>query len=180
METKSLMQKNENFQYRARRNNQIRAAQVRLIDSDGTNVGIVSLQDALRQARERELDLIEINPKAYPVIVKIMDYGKMLYEEKKKLAAAKKNQKTNDFKELTFRPNTDDNDLLHKLQQTREFLSDGAKVKLSVKFRGREITHPELGRQKLEWFIQQLTSIIAPNSQISSEGKIMSVIVAPK
>src|SRR5271154_6949712 len=101
------MQQN-NLQYRPRKNNQIRALQVRLIGSDGTNIGVLSIQEALKKAKDEGLDLIEINGKSSPVIAKIADYGKMLYEEKKKQNTAKKNQQIQELKELTFRPNTDE------------------------------------------------------------------------
>ena len=167
-------------QYRARINYQIRAAQVRVILEDGSSPGVMNLRDALKMAQELNLDLIEINPKAIPPVTKIANFGKMLYEEKKKQAAAKKNQKNNELKELTVRPNTDENDLNVKLNQAKEFIAEGNKVKFAVKFKGREITHPELGKAKLEWFVQQLEALISPNFQLMTEGKIMSVIISPK
>lgn len=170
----------QNQVYRPRKNFQIKANQVRVIDEDGNNLGILPLQEAIKKAKESGLDLVELNSKSSPVVAKIADYGKMLYEEKKRLVEIKKNQKTNELKELSFRPNTDENDLNHKLQQTKEFLTEGAKVKLIVKFKGREITHPELGRQKLEWFIKELYTLIMLNPQILFEGKVMYTILSPK
>jgi translation initiation factor IF-3 len=135
--------------------------------------------EALKLAKNENLDLVEINPKAAPPVVKICDYGKMKYEEKKQQQAAKKKQVVQELKELTFRPNTDTNDLEHKLAQAKVFLEEGNKVKFTVRFRGREITHSELGRNKIEWLMQQLQGLITDKSQISLEGKFMSVIVAP-
>ena len=173
------MQQQNNSQYRPRKNNQIRVSPVRLINSEGANVGVVSLTEALKQAREVGLDLVEINAKASPPVVKIANYGKMMYEEKKKAQAAKKNQVVQELKELTFRPVTDENDLDHKVKQAKEFLADGNKVKFTIRFRGREIAHTDLGKEKLDWILQQLQGLIADSPQISLEGKFMSMIVSP-
>ena len=165
--------------YRIRINNNIRVPQVRVVLNDGSNAGIMETYLALKMAREQNLDLVEINPKALPPVVKLMDYGKFKYEEKKKQSEAKKNQKVQDLKELTLRPNTDTNDLNHKLGQAKEFLAEGHKVKFTVRFRGREITHSNLGREKILWLVEQLKEQIAPNPQISLEGKFMSTVVMP-
>lgn len=166
-------------QYRVRINKYIRVPQIRVILADGTSPGIMETRDALKLALDQALDLVEINPKSVPPVCKIMDYGKFKYEEKKKLAEAKKHQKTQELKELTFRPNTDENDLAHKVVQAKEFLSDGHKVKFTIRFRGREITHPQVGRDKLTWIFHQLDGVILPNPPISMEGKFMNTIVAP-
>ena len=176
----STNQQQQQTQSRIRINYQIKASQVRLIDTDGANLGVVSLQEALRQAKDKELDLVEINGKSNPVVAKIIDYGKFKYEEKKKLQAMKKNQQVSELKEIVIRPNTGENDLLHKIQQAKEFLADGHKVKFSVRFRGREISHPEIGQDKLRWCFQQLENEIVPEPQISLEGKVMWSIVMPK
>lgn len=168
-----------NNQTRIRINHQIRVPQIRVVLNDGTNAGIMATRDALKMAQDQALDLVEINPRAVPPVCKIMDYGKYKYEEKKKTAEAKKNQKLQELKELTFRPNTDENDLKHKLDQAREFLAEGHKVKFTIRFRGREITHPQVGKDKLEWILQQLTGLIAPSPSTSLEGKFMSMIVMP-
>lgn len=175
------MQTNNNQQreYRTRINKFIRVPQVRVVLSDGTNGGIMNTYEALKMAQDQTLDLVEINPRAVPPVCKIMDYGKFKYEEKKKAQAAKKNQQIQELKELTFRPNTDENDLNHKLVQAKEFLADGDKVKFAVRFRGREIVHQNIGREKLQWILQQLDGLISPNPQISLEGKFMSMIVYP-
>lgn len=173
------MQTQNNFQTRVRINHQIRVPQIRVILNDGSNAGIMNTYDALKMAKDQAFDLVEINPTAKPPVCKIMDYGKYKYEEKKKAQAAKKNQVVQELKELTFRPNTDENDLNHKLDQAREFLGEGNKVKFTVRFRGREITHSELGRGKLEWILQQLQGLVADKPQISLEGKFMWMIVSP-
>jgi translation initiation factor IF-3 len=164
---------------RIRTNHQIRLPQIRVVLADGSNLGVVATRDALKMAQDAGLDLVEINPRAVPPVCKIMDFGKYKYEEKKKAQAAKKNQVVQELKELTFRPTTDDNDLNHKLAQAKEFLTEGNKVKFTVRFRGREITHPQIGRDKIDWLLKELTGLIQANPQINLEGKYMSVIVAP-
>jgi translation initiation factor IF-3 len=170
---------NQQREFRIRINHQIRVPQVRLLASDGDNLGIIGTREALQMAQDQALDLVEINPKAQPPVCKIMDYGKFKYEEKKKAQVSKKNQQNQELKSLTLRPATDENDLNHKLEQAKEFLAEGHKVKFTVRFRGREITHPQVGKDKLEWFIQQLSGTIVANPLISLEGKFMSVIVNP-
>lgn len=175
------MQTNNNQQreYRTRINQFIRIPQIRVIGSDGANLGIMQTRDALKMAQDQGLDLIEISPKAVPPVCKIADYGKMKYEAKKKAQADKKNQVIQELKELTFRPNTDDNDLQHKLVQAKGFLEEGDRVKFTVRFRGREIVHSNIGKEKLEWLLKELGSAVAPNPQINLEGKFMSMVVSP-
>jgi translation initiation factor IF-3 len=170
---------NQQQQFRIRINQYIRVPQVRVVLSDGSNGGIMATHEALKLARDENLDLIEINPKSVPPVCKIADFGKMKYEEKKKQQIAKRNQVVQELKELTFRPNTDSNDLNHKLDQAKGFLEEGNKVKFTIRFRGREITHSELGRQKLEWLLQELQGLITDKPQISLEGKFMSMLVSP-
>lgn len=167
-------------QYRIRVNNYIRAPQVRVILTDGTNAGVMNTYDAIKLAREQSLDLVEINPNSNPPICKIIDYGKFKYDEKKRQAEIKKKQKIQELKELTFRPNTDENDLLHKLAFAKEFLQEGNKVKFTVRFRGREVTHPQVAKDKLDWILSQLNGLIVPDPQVSLEGKLMWMIVSPK
>ena len=169
----------QNNQSKPRKNHQIRAFEVRLINSDGNNIGVVPLQEALKQAKEQNMDLIEINAKASPIVVKIGDYGKMLYEENKKAQIAKKNQQVQELKEITFRPNTDENDLNHKLARAKEFLAEGNKVKFTCRFRGREVAHANIGREKLMWILEQLNGLIVANPSISMEGKFMNLICMP-
>lgn len=166
-------------EYRVRINKYIRVPQIRVVLADGSNGGIMNTQDALKLAQDQSLDLIEINPKAIPPVCRIADHGKLKYEEKKKLQAAKKNQVNQELKELTFRPNTDENDLSHKLEQAKGFLADGDRVKFTVRFRGREIVHANIGKEKLEWILKELGTSIGPNPQINLEGKFMSMIVSP-
>lgn len=173
------MNNNNNAQSFIRINNRIRAPQVRLIGSDGAQIGIVSTYEALKLAQEENLDLVEINPKASPPVARLMNYGKFCYEEKKKAAEAKKNQKAVELKEITLRPKTEEHDLNHKLASVKDFLADGNKVKLTIRFRGREAMHLDIGRKKLEYLIEQLNGLIQPSPPISYEGKLMSVIVMP-
>jgi len=170
---------NQQREYRTRVNGYIRVPQVRVVLEDGSSPGIMNTRDALKMAQDQGLDLVEINPRATPPVCKIIDYGKFKYEEKKKQSAAKKNQVVQELKELTFRPNTDENDLQHKLAQAKEFLAEGNKVKFAVRFRGREITHSNLGKEKLEWILKELDGLVQTNPQISLEGKIMWMIVSP-
>ena len=164
---------------RIRTNFQIRIPQIRVVGSDGANLGVMATRDALKMAQDQALDLVEINPRAVPPVCKIMDYGKFKYEQKKQQQAARKNQVNQELKELTFRPNTDDNDLAHKVEQAKGFLTDGDKVKFTIRFRGREITHPDIGKAKLEWIQQQLAGLIQASPQVNLEGKFMSMIVSP-
>jgi translation initiation factor IF-3 len=166
-------------QYRVRINNYIRVPQIRVILSNGENGGIMDTWAALKLAQEEGLDLIEINPKAMPPVCKIANYGKMKYEDKKKAQAAKKTQLVQELKELTFRPNTDENDLNHKLAQAKQFIADCHRVKFAIRFRGREIVHTNIGRTKMEWIIKQLEGTILPNPPITMEGKLMLMITSP-
>lgn len=174
------MQTNNNQrEFRTRINQFIRIPQIRVINSDGNNLGIMQTYEALKMARDQGLDLVEISPTAKPPVCKIMDYGKYKYEQKKKAQADKKNQVIQELKELTFRPNTDENDLKHKLEQAKGFLAEGDRVKFTVRFRGREIVHADIGKDKLNWILQELTGLVAPNPQINLEGKFMSMVVSP-
>lgn len=174
-----MQNNNQQREQRIRINFQIRIPQIRVVASNGDNLGVLATRDALKMAQEENLDLVEINPRAIPPVCKIMDFGKFKYDEKKKLQAAKKNQQNQELKEITFRPNTNENDLSHKLVQVKEFLAEGNKVKFTIRFRGREITHPQVGKDKLDWILQQLAGLIVANPQVNLEGKFMSMIVAP-
>jgi translation initiation factor IF-3 len=165
-------------QYRTRINQYIKVPQVRLIKEDGTSE-ILDTRTALKLAQDQGLDLVEINHKAAPIIVKIMDFGRYQYEQKKKTQADKKKQQVSELKEITLRPNIDIHDLEHKLEQAKQFLSDNNRCKLTMKFRGRELQHSDIGKEKLAWMIQQLDGLIIANPSISLEGKLMSVILAP-
>jgi translation initiation factor IF-3 len=169
-----------NTQNSLRLNYQIKASQVRVVLEDGTSPGVMLLKEALKLAQDQGLDLIEINPKAAPPVCRIQDWGKFCYAAKKQQQAMKKNQKTSEMKELTLHPNTELNDLNHKLEQAKDFLTEGNKVKLTVKFRGREMAHPELGREKLDWMLQQLTDLTGTATPVSFEGKKMDTVLTPK
>ena len=170
---------NPNNTPKIRLNNQIRVPQVRVLDAEGNNLGVLNTREALKLAQAQALDLVEINPRSIPPVCKILDYGKYKYDEKKKQQAAKQNQQNQDLKELTFRPNTDENDLGHKVEQAKQFLADGDKVKFTIRFRGREITHPQIGKDKLLWIQEQLSGLITPSPFVSLEGKFMMMIVTP-
>lgn len=170
----------DNSQSFIRTNFRIRVPQVRVIGNDGAQIGVMATADALKLAQEQSLDLVEINPKTTPPVCKIIDFGKWKYEEKKKQSEARKNQKSSELKEITLRPKTEENDLSHKLASARTFLEEGNNVKLTVRFRGREVTHPQYGEERLKWLIERLKDISTSQSQITMEGKIMSVTVLAK
>lgn len=166
-------------QFRIRINQFIRVPEVRVIGSDDLNKGIMATHEALKLAQEEGLDLVEINPRAVPPVVKIVNFGRFKYEEKKKAQADKKKQVVQELKEITLRPNIADNDLNHKAEQAKSFLAEGNKVKLTVRFRGREVTHTHIGKDKLEAILKALEGLIQPNPPISLDGKLMSVLVMP-
>jgi translation initiation factor IF-3 len=161
-------------------NDRIRAHEVRLIDSEGKQIGIVGLQEALEKARENELDLVEIAPNVKPPVCKIMDFGKYQYEQTKKAKLAKKKQHTVTIKEMRFRPKTEEHDYQFKMKHIREFLSQGNKVKVSVQFKGRELAHKELGAALLEKITQDLADVAEPEAQSLWEGRRMSLIFNAK
>lgn len=166
--------------YRIRINHYIKVPQVRVLDSEGNLIGVMATSDALRSAKDQGLDLIEINPKSNPPVCKIADYGKYKYDEKKKASVVKKNQKISELKELTIRPSIDDGDLRHKVAAARSFLVDGDKVKLIVRFRGREITHPQVGVDKINAMITSLNDVVGSNAGFVNEGRTISVVLNPK
>ena len=143
-------------------------------------LGILSTQEALRRARDEGLDLVEINPKAAPPVCKILDYGKYKYEEKKKAAETKRKQSTVEVKEVKLRPKTDDHDLDFKARAARRFIEDGNKVKFTVRFRGREIAHPQKARDQLIWITGQVNDIANIETQPTMEGRTMTMMVGPK
>src|SRR5262249_43153355 len=130
-------------QFQIRVNHRIRVPEVRVIDANGEMLGVLSTHEALRRAQDQGLDLVEVNPKAEPPVCKILDFGKYKYEEKKKAGEAKRKQTVVEIKEIKLRPKTDDHDIAFKTKAARRFLEAGHKVKFTVRFRGREITHPE-------------------------------------
>ncbi len=143
-------------------------------------LGVLDTRDAIRRAREADLDLVEVNPKAVPPVCKIMDFGKFKYEEKKRLNEAKKKQVVVELKELKLRPKTDDHDLETKTRHARRFIEEGNKVKLTCRFRGREITHPELALKQLVHITEALKDIAVVELTSRMEAKAMVMILAPK
>ena len=161
-------------------NNRIRVPEVRVIDENGDMLGVLQTQDALRRARDQGLDLVEINPKANPPVCKILDYGKYKYDEAKKKRETKRKQSTVEVKEIKLRPKTDDHDLDFKARAARRFIESGNKVKFTVRFRGREITHPQKAREQLEWIEQQCKDIANLEGRPSMEGRTMTMMMSPK
>ncbi|WP_223577675.1 translation initiation factor IF-3 [Kangiella taiwanensis] len=173
------MKKGQKRDDRQRINEDIRAKEVRLIQADGENVGVVDTRDALAQAQEASLDLVEVSPDAKPPVCKIMDFGKYLFEQKKAKAAAKKKQKVTQVKEIKFRPGTDIGDYKVKLRNLIRFLEDGDKTKITVRFRGREMAHQELGMELLKRVEKDLEEYGSVEQRPSMEGRQMTMVVAP-
>ena len=162
-------------------NERIRAREVRLIDEDGQQVGVMSKSDALRRASDAGLDLALISPNAKPPVARIMDYGKYRFEQQKKLKEARKNSKTVSVKEIRLSPTIEGNDFETKLKHVRKFISkEGAKVRVSIRFRGRAITHKELGQQVLEKMAEVTSDIANVISKPKMEGRSMFLMLAPK
>ena len=174
------MDRNQQRQPQVRVNYRIRVPEVRVIAADGTQLGIMTSQDAIRMAQEQTLDLVEVNPKADPPVCKIMDFGKYKYEEKKRANEARKKQNVVEIKEVKVRPKTDEHDLDTKIRHIRRFLEEGNKAKITVRFRGREITHPEKGREVLDDIIKALEGLINIEGNPAREGKAMTMLIAPK
>jgi len=158
----------------------IRADPVRVIGGDGSMLGVMSIREAIRLSQESGLDLVEVNPKADPPVCKIMDFGKYKYEEKRKQREAKRKQTVVDIKEIKLRPKTDDHDMSFKLRNARRFVEAGNKVKFVVRFRGRELAHPDRAQKQLEILIQQLEDIANADGRPAMEGRTMTVLVTPK
>lgn len=152
---------------------------MRLIDENGAQVGIVPARDALEMAEERGLDLVEVAPNAVPPVCRIMDYGKFRYEQTKKEREARKNQKQVEIKQIRLEPKTDDHDLNVKAKQARRFLLEGDKVKFNMRFRGREIFHPDIGRAILEQMAEALRDIAVVEQHPLMEGRVLSLTLAP-
>ena len=165
---------------RARINQQINVPEVRLIDVDGNQAGIVSTREALRAAEESSLDLVEISPTAKPPVCRIMDYGKFLFEVSKKQAEAKKKQKQIQVKEIKFRPTTEDGDYQVKLRNLIRFLSHGDKVKVTLRFRGREVAHQDLGMKILERLQVDTAEHAVIEQQAKREGRQLLMVLSPK
>src|SRR5258708_32681921 len=160
-------------------NERIRAKEIRVIDADGSQLGILPPFEALKKAREQNFDLVEISPNAVPPVCRIMDYGKFLYEQEKKERAAKKNQKQIVLKEVKFSVNVDEHDYVTKRNHVLRFLSEGDKVKASLRFRGREMAHQNLGRNVLERLIKEVGEKGIIEFRPRMEGNTMHAILAP-
>ncbi|MGC8736262.1 MAG: translation initiation factor IF-3 [Dissulfurimicrobium sp.] len=161
-------------------NQMIRASEVRLIGVDGEQLGIMPVEDALDRAMSIGLDLVEVAPGAKPPVCRIMDYGKYRYEQSKKIQEAKKKQVHVQIKEIKLRPRTDTHDMEVKKRHIREFLKEGNKVKLSVRFRGREIVHRHLGLAILSKITEELSDVAVSEGAPSVEGPTLHIILAPK
>ena len=165
---------------RARINEKITVPEVRLIDADGNQAGIVSIREALRAAEESGLDLVEISPTAVPPVCRIMDYGKFLFELNKKQAEARKKQKQIQVKELKFRPTTEEGDYQVKLRNLIRFLNHGDKVKITLRFRGREVAHQDLGMKIFERLQQDTSDVAIVEQHAKREGRQLFMVLSPK
>jgi translation initiation factor IF-3 len=158
----------------------IRVPEIRLIDQDGENAGVVTPAAAIEMAEEVGLDLVEISPGANPPVCKIMDFGKFKYEQQKKAVEAKKKQKIIEIKEVKFRPNIDTHDYEVKMRSVSKFIGEGDKVKVTLRFRGREMAHLELGRELLERIAVDIEPIAKIESMPKMEGRQMIMVVTPQ
>ncbi len=154
--------------------------EIRLIDQDGENAGVVSPDEAIEMAEEVGLDLVEISPGASPPVCKIMDFGRFKYEQQKKAAEAKKKQKIIEIKEVKFRPNIDTHDYDVKMRSVTKFLGEGDKVKVTLRFRGREMAHQERGRELLTKIAGDIEEIGKIEAMPKMEGRQMIMVVAPQ
>jgi len=161
-------------------NEDIRVREVRLVSDDGEQLGIVPVRDALGIALEKGLDLVEVAPSAQPPVCRLMDYGKFKFEQNKREKEARKKQKIISIKEVKMRPNIEEHDFQVKAKNARKFLSGGDKVKLTIMFRGREITHPELGEKLSLKFVGELTDISSVEKPPKVEGRNMVTVLIPK
>ena len=161
-------------------NHRIRVPEVRVVAEDGSNLGVLPTEEALRRAQDLSLDLVEVNPKASPPVCKILDFGKYKYEEKKRAREAKRRQTTIEVKEIKLRPKTDDHDLNVKIRHARKFFESGNKVKVVCRFRGREITHPEVARRQLEFIISKVEDLASLEQSPTMEGRSMTIVLAPR
>lgn len=163
-----------------RLNREINAPELRVTGPDNEPIGVISLQEALRMAGELDVDLVEIAPTANPPVARLIDYGKFKYQEQKRAAEAKAKQTVIDIKEVKFRPGTDDGDYNIKLRNIRRFLEDGDKVKVTLRFRGREITHQNLGLNLLNRLREELGEAIVVEQFPKLEGRQMIMMIAPQ
>jgi translation initiation factor IF-3 len=161
-------------------NDAITAREIRLIGADGDQLGVMSLDDAKKNAEEADLDLVEISPNSEPPVCRIMDYGKYIFELNKKKQAAKKKQKQIHIKEVKFRPGTEEGDYQVKLRNLTRFLNDGDKTKVTMRFRGREMAHKEIGAKLLKRIEEDLKDLGTVEQQPKQEGRMMVMVIAPR
>ena len=161
-------------------NEEIRDKEIRLIAADGTMLGIVSAQEALAQAEEQELDLVKISPNAVPPVCKIMDYGKFRFDQLKKEKEARKNQRVVEIKEIRMSPGIDTNDLNVKMRNAMKFLKEGNRVKVTVRFRGREMAHTDIGEQLLIRFGEGCAEVANVDKKPKHDGRFMTLFLSPK
>ena len=161
-------------------NEEIQDKEVRLIGEDGAQLGIVSAEQANLMAEEQGLDLVKISPNAVPPVCKIMDYSKFCFDQKKREKEAKKNQRVVEIKEIRMSPSIDTNDLNTKIKNAQKFLKDGNRVKVSVRFRGREMAHTEIGEKLLMEFAEACAELAAMEKNPKLEGRFMGMFLAPK
>ncbi len=161
-------------------NHRIRVPEIRVILDEGDQLGVMPTHEALRLAEEKGLDLVEISPRAFPPVCRIMDYGKYKYEEAKKKQQARKRASTVETKEIKFRPKTEEHDMDFKVKHIRRFLEGGNKVRLAVVFRGREITHPKTGMNVLDRVVELCADIATVEMTPNMEGRRMIMVIAPK
>ncbi|MBQ1175613.1 MAG: translation initiation factor IF-3 [Treponema sp.] len=171
---------NKNNSKGQRVNEMIRVREVRLIDDEGNQKGIVPTLEALKLAKEKDLDLVEVSPNANPPVCKILDYGKYRFEQEKKLRESKKNQKVLKLKEIRMQPKIGPGDLDTKAKHVQEFLDEGDKVKVTIRFRGRELAHTELGYDVLNEVLKRLTSAYVVEKAPAMDGKTMSMTISAK
>ncbi len=158
----------------------IRVREVRLIDPEGNQLGVMPIEDAREAAEEFGLDLVEVSPDARPPVCKIMDYGRWKYQQAKRSQEARRKQHTIQVKEVKLRPKTDQHDYEFKVRHVRRFLTDGNKAKVTIRFRGREMEHPERGQKILERIAQEVEDLGRIEQLPKREGRTMSIILAPK
>lgn len=161
-------------------NDEIRVSPVRLIDNEGEQLGVVSIEEAREAAQERGLDLVEVAPDARPPVVRLLDYGRYKYEQAKAEKAAKKKQHKVEVKQVKFRPKIEEHDFNFKTRHAREFIEDGNKVKVTIMFRYRELRRPELGEELLDRIVEELSDVAQVQSRSGLEGRNMTMVLVPE
>ena len=163
-----------------KRNEQIHSSEIRLIDNDGSQVGIITIEEAIELAKSKGMDVVEVSPNASPPVCRVMDFGKFIFEKKKKSQGAKKKQKIIHVKEIKFRPLIEESDYNVKLGKIFKFLEQGDKVKISLRYRGRELRHAELGENLLKRVCDDIANVATIEQEAQREGRQLIMIVAPK